>query len=128
MGFDTIFRKMIGVIDKTSSSLQVPVTHYPWIDSGDYSEPKYGLPITRLAVVDFSQRLHRMSNGQEIMQRASITFPRPIEANGAKDRKEPIDSRDKLVLANGYSGPILDVEGVLDPSTNLPYSVQVILG
>jgi hypothetical protein len=72
--------------------------------------------------------MRRMANGQEVMQRATVTFIGPVTANGAVDRQEPIDPRDKITLPDGSTGSILSIEGVADPSTSYPYMFVVALG
>jgi hypothetical protein len=57
-----------------------------------------------------------------------ITIIGPVTANGAPNRDEPVDPRDKFVLPDGTSGPIVDVNGLLDPSTGRPYLYEVALG
>jgi hypothetical protein len=129
MSFATTIRKGVALADKLTASLQVTVKHYHWTGTGDQGEAVYTSNYTpRKAVVEYHQRLRRLVGGQEVMQQAVITFPRPILAHGATGRVEPIDSRDKLVLPDGNYFPILDVEGVLDPKTGKPYAFVVILG
>ena len=128
MALSTIIRNTIAIADRLTIDLQVPVQHYAWIaDGSTYGEPVFASPVTRLALVEMRQRLIRLE-GQDIIQRAVVTFLRPIAANGASDRREPIDLRDKLVLPNGYTGPIKNVEGLENNFDDSPYMVVVILG
>ena len=129
MGYDSIIRKGVALADKMTDSLQCNVQHFAWIGNNDYGGPDYETsPVIRRGIVEEKEYLRRLPDGQEVTQKASITFPRPIAANGAADRREPIDPRDKLVLPSGYTGPILGVFGVVDPSTQQPYSFEVIMG
>lgn len=129
MGFSKLIRNMVSVADKLTKDLQVPVIHEPWISNdATYGTPVYGAPVTRLAIVEMKQRTLRLNNGQEITQRASVTFTYPIEANGAEGRQEPIDIRDKLTLPSGYSGPIKVVEGLENNFPDSPYLLEVLLG
>lgn len=126
-----IVRKMIAVADRaTATDLQVTVQHYAWIGDGTtYSEPLYDDPVPRLALVELRQRNYRSADGKDIVQRARITFLRPIDANGADERREPIDTRDKILLPNDYTGPIVDVIGGLDNNfSDSPYLLEVVLG
>ena len=84
--------------------------------------------MSRQAVVERRQRLIRTATGEQVMSRHRILFPRPIAANGASTRQEPIDPRDVLTLPDGDTGPILEVTGVVDPSTSAPYSFEVWMG
>lgn len=132
MAFDALIRSAIATADSVLESLQADVVHHAWIADGTtYGDPQYATPaITRSAIIEQKQRMRRMADGREILQLAVITFPRPIAANGAANRREPIDPRDKLVLPNGFTGPIADVSsiGPIDPTTGSPYGLEVIIG
>lgn len=129
MGYDTILRKGVAILDQQTSSLQDTVEFYAWESSGVYGEPQYSAqPIMMQAIVEERQVLRRMMDGTEVAQRAAIIVPRPIPPNGAPGRREPVDPRDKIVLPNGFTGPILYVNGVMDPDTNAPYSYEIVLG
>jgi hypothetical protein len=78
--------------------------------------------------VEMKQRTLRSNTGMEITQRATVTFLYPISANGAADRQEPLDIRDKLTLPSGYSGPIRIIEGLENNYPDSPYLLEVILG
>ena len=128
MGYDTIIRNAVAVIDRQTATLQDTILFYAWTGFGTYGEPTYGSVVSMQAIVEEKQTLLHLSDGQEVSQRAKIVIPRPITANGATGRREPVDPRDKIVLPSGYTGPILSVEGVMDPTTNAPYSYDIILG
>lgn len=129
MGLNSTVSKAVSNIDSITADFQVSVRHYPWIGfDSTTGGPSYGSVVLRKGVVDYKQRLRKTSDGQEVTQQASITIPRPIIANGAADRREPVDPRDKFVLPNGYTGPILSIEGIINPSTGTPYAIDVILG
>ena len=128
MGLDALIRSAIGIAASVTSSLQVNVDHYAWTGTGTYSEPTYATAVVRPAVVEYRQRQKDTVDGQEIVQQTVITLIGPITANGATDRREPVDPRDKIVLPNGYTGPILTVNGILDPTTSSPYLIEVVLG
>ncbi len=121
MGYDTTVRDGVATADSITTSLQVNIRHYAWIGANDRGGPLYASPVTIKAIVDMRPRLRRTSDGTEVMQRCQVTIPRPIRPNGAAGRREPIDPRDKIVLPDGFTGPILDIEGPVDPVTNRPY-------
>ncbi len=52
----------------------------------------------------------------------------PFDQQAFVFRQNPIDPRDKIVLPDGTTGPIVDVSGFVDQSTNLPYFSDVSLG
>jgi hypothetical protein len=128
VGLNSIIRSAVATADRVTKTLQDVVLHYAWTGTGIYGEPIYADAISRYALIEYQQRLYKLSDGQEILQKATVTFIGPISSNGASDRQEPIDSRDKIVLPNGYTGPIKQVNGIVDPSTSQPYMYAVVLG
>jgi hypothetical protein len=120
---------MVAVAKNLTKDFQDTVTVYPWIGFDTYGGPSYGagVPIPE-AIIDDRQYLRTLPGGKEILQRASLTIPRPIVPNGAANRFEPLDTRDKIVLPSGYTGPILAVIGPNDPQTHAPFSFEVVLG
>jgi hypothetical protein len=129
MGLAGLVRKSVALANKLTKDLQVPVIHEAWIGNDTtYGTPLYAAPIRRLALVEMKQRTLRSNTGMEITQRATVTFLYPIPANGAADRQEPLDIRDKLTLPSGYSGPIRIIEGLENNYPDSPYLLEVILG
>jgi len=128
MGLDATVRAAIATISTATADLQATVAHAAWTGKDGYNKPSFAAPVSRQALVEMKQRLRRLPNGQEVLQQAAVTFIGPISANGATGRREPVDPRDTITLPNGYSGPILNVEGLIDPTTNRPFMVQVWLG
>jgi hypothetical protein len=128
VGFRDIVRNGLKTVDKVTSDLHSTILHEAWISNDTYGKPQYALPVRVKGILEVEQRLRRLDSGQEVLQHAVITFPRPLKVNGATGRREPIDPRDVLTLPSGYSGPILFVGGVVDPSTGRPYGLEVILG
>jgi len=121
--------KMVALADRLTADLQVPIQFYAWIGEDDtYGNAEFDDPITIMAIVEMVQRSFRDSSGQEIVQRARVTIPRPLAPHGAVGRIEPIDTRDKIVLSNGYTGPIKSVEGLETTQPNSPYMLEVVLG
>ena len=132
-----LVRNSVALIDDATTSLQVTVQHSAWVSADPtYGVSVYATAIPRLAFVDDKEQMMLQPNMQMIRSRAKIDIIRPIAANGAVGRIEPIDVRDKFTLPNGYTGPILTVggptelnrTGLVDPSTLAPYIYEVILG
>ncbi len=95
-----------------------------------------------LAIVDQTVRQRRTAAGQIIGIKAHLIFLRPLEIVseayivsiralaplGSKWRSDTLDIRDKITLADGSSGPIVDVSGFVDSKTERPYFTEVMLG
>lgn len=129
MSLATILRSGVALTDSITDSLQVAVTHEAWSGLSSYGAPTFATGVSRDAIVDYGPRLIRDASGQEVPVRATVMILRPIAANGASGRREPIDPRDRFTLPDGTTGPILEVrQGVVDPSTSRPYCYEVALG
>jgi hypothetical protein len=128
MGLADVVRGGVRIANGITSGLQVVVSHEAWIGQDAYDKPQFATAVSRPALVEAKQRLRRTTSGKEVMQRASITFLEMPEANGAAERREPIDPRDRLILPDGTTGPILDVAGLTDPGTDAAYLLEVALG
>jgi len=118
----------VALANKITDPLQVTVQHHPWVSDNTAGEPQFGDPVARRALVERKRRLIRTEERRELIMVTLVTFIGPVTANGSPNRDEPIDPRDKVVLPDGTTGPILDVQGLLDPLTSRPYLYEVALG
>jgi len=130
MGLADIVRSGVATAQSVTADLQDSVSHEAWIghDGTGYAKPAYAPAVARPALVEMKQRKLRLADGSEVTQNAQLTFIGPVEANGAVGRREPIDPRDRLTLPSGHTGPILDVQGLVDTGTHAPYLLEVALG
>jgi hypothetical protein len=118
MNLAAIIRRGVGILDKNTQSLQAVVTYEPWLGQDDYGNEEFGPVVSMNAIVDNSMRDRPSSTGQLVVSRAKVTFPRPIS----------VDTRDRIILPDGTTGPIIDVMGVVDRATGKPYATDVLLG
>lgn len=100
----------------TSAQVSVTVTKAASTDGGGDVTP--GTVFHWDAVVDWNAHRVRTTEGVDTMSRATIQFVEP----------HPIDDDDSIVLPDGTTGPILDMRGVVDPATGIPYVTTVLLG
>lgn len=114
MGLADVVRGAVATANTVTRDLQASVTHFAWTSQSDTGAPVYASGVSRKAIVEMKQRLMRTAGGQEIVARAKVTFLELPAANGAANRREPIDPRDKILLPDGTTGPILDVAGLVD--------------
>lgn len=128
MGLADVVRAGVAIAASTTKSLQVEIQHWPWIGADVTNMPLFGTPIARSALVEQKQKLLRASTGENVLATTKVTLLDPVKADGATGRREPVDPRDKIVLPDGTEGPIVAVEGLVDPGTNLPYLLEVYLG
>lgn len=128
MGFDGVLRAGLLVLDEVTSSLQVEVQHFQWIRQDEYGDSKYDSPVGRQAIVEPMHKMVHLADGRQVAIIAKVQFIRPIPPHGAVGRVEPIDHRDKIVLPDGQTGPIIKNPGITDPTTTRPYFNEIMLG
>jgi len=131
MSLADVVRSAVAVADRVSKPLQPEVTFAPWIsESGfgdvEYREP-FGDPIPINAIVEQKQRL-KLVNGQQVMTMAHLVILTPIADTDVPDRVNPIDPRDRFVLPDGTTGPIVDISGLIDKDTKRPFFAEVWIG
>jgi len=125
MSLASLIKTGIATANSVTSSLQVDVIHWPWIGQDAKGAPEYASPVTYLALVERKQKRVTGQNGQEVTATYSVTFIQPLSAQGTEGRHEPIDMRDKLILPDGSKVDVLDVSGLVDPDSGLPYMLEV---
>ena len=132
MGFRDIIVSGIATAKTLTADLLQTVCHHRWKCDDVNNVPEYDDVVERQALVEYKSRLLRKGNGEDVLQRAKVTFIGPFDPMPAwknvENRQDPFDPRDKLVLADGTSGPILKIEGLGDPQTDAPYMFEVALG
>lgn len=119
MGFDAIIRKGISIANTLTASVQAEVVHFSFSSSDAYNKPTFSpaAGTKRKALVESVSTLMRRSNGQEVMSSARVTFLSPVD----------VDVRDRITLPDATTRNVLDVRGIVDPTTDKLYMVEVIL-
>lgn len=128
MAFDDLIRTGVALADSLTGSIQAAVMHSAWVGQDALGDDSYAAAVSRPAIVERMIRERQASDGRTIRATAEITFLRPIAPQGTAGRIEPIDSRDKLVLPDGFTDPVADVKALLDPDTGRGYYAIVYLG
>lgn len=135
MALDATVRSVVKVAYGVTKSLQETVQHYAWTSQDGFGAPNnpatpegYAAAVPLKAIVVQKLQLKHMGDGRQVAVKATLTFLQVIAPNGAAGRDEPIDPRDKLVLADGTTGPILRAEGMRDPGKGRPFLLEVWLG
>lgn len=123
-----IIRSGVGIANSLTLGVQSPITHYAWISQSVAGDDTYDDPVTLLCVIDRTNRVI-VRDGEHITIGATLAFVGDVAPNGAVGRREPIDPRDKIVLPDGFTGPIIDSPGsVIDPDTERGFIQSVMLG
>jgi len=128
MALDDIIRNGVALANSLTKSLQVGIRYEPWIGQDEYGTPRFGAKQDILVIIEYKNKQFSTRSGKEALIRANIYFLQPLTANGASDRAEPLDTRDRIIMPDGTTGPILSADGVADSNTSLPYYHVVQLG
>lgn len=124
----------IAIADQVTKSLgfQGTVTLEQYTGQSGYGVETYGSPLPVRCVIDLTRKQRPTGSGKLVTVVATLTILEAVAPNGASvnpPRQEPIDPRDRIVLPNGATGPILsDPAMVLDPSTGRPFMNTVLIG
>ena len=127
-GFADIVRQGVALADSLTSTLQDEVTYEAWTGSDGFGEYSFAAPVQIPALIEKSDKTVIDMQGREIRAEHVISLLRPIAANGATGRREPIDNRDKFTLPDGSTGIIAGVDTLVDPDTGAGYYHIVSLG
>lgn len=120
MGLNTLIAKLVGVADRATASLQANVSHYAFRRHSAKGSPEHWPnPTTRACAVILGQgRTSFNERGEQVPLRAELIFPRPVD----------VHPQDKFILPDGTTGPIVSIDGVVDPATGNRYASSVRLG
>ena len=127
-GFADLVANGVALADRLTGTLQVNVSYEPWIGQNAFGDYEYGPAQFLPAIVERQSKMVIDLQGQEIRAEHVINILRPVSANGANGRDEPIDARDKFTLQDGSTGIIASVETLLNPVTNAGYYHIVSIG
>ncbi len=129
MTLDELFRSCVASASALTSSLQVEVEHWPWTADDDSAKPVYtAAPVLRKAIVERVTGLVDTSPGDVMKARHHLVFLDPIEPYPAEGREGPLDPRDKFVVPDRSTGPVVGLKGPVDPATGFTYMGEVWLG
>lgn len=129
MGLADTVRSLVATANSITSDLQETITVYPWIGVNMDTESIFGDGVSMTAIVERGRSIMLERDGRTLFKKGTkVTIIGPVTANGAANREEPIDPRDRFVLADGTAGPVVDIKGLDDPSTGKPYLYEVFIG
>ena len=128
MGLLSVLRNGISIANTLTADLQDEVIHEAWIGTNFDGSSRYADPVPRPSIVEKKTRMVRGIDGKEISSSHYVGFLYPITPNGAEDRQEPVDPRDRITLSNGSTAPIVSLDGFMDRENDRPLYTQVFLG
>jgi hypothetical protein len=133
MGLDAILRAGLRAAHALTADLQSTVSHERWSGVNSYGVPTYLTAVDRTAIIEKKQKRVAGPNGTDIVATARLQFLEPLADTTQygvvlSNRRNPVDPRDKFTLPDGTSCPVVDIEGVFDPTTDRPFVEAVWLG
>ena len=128
MALDSVLRNGIKTIDKITKSLQAEVSYQPWKSQTEFGKATFGSVKKLKAVVEYNRQLRKTESGEMVMTMASVLFVQPLTPVGGAGRTEPIDPRDKIVMPDGRTGPIVYSKGFTDPISGRTMYHEIWLG
>lgn len=128
MGLRDLVANGVALANSLTADLQVSVQLEQWTGQDAFGNATYAAAVSYTAIVEKVNKRIMTPSGVEQHINYYIAVIQPITANGASGRQEPIDTRDKITLSDGATGPIRDHRGLLDSDTDSPYLMEVWLG
>lgn len=104
MGLDKLIKRSVATASRLTRSLQVLVAHTPAATVASDGTMTGAATVNRRALVEQNVRRFQVE-GVVVVSRAKITFLENVS----------IAESDRLVLPDGFTGPILAVEKMLAP-------------
>jgi hypothetical protein len=132
MALNDLIVSVVKIANNITKPLQGDVSHYPWIAQNRFGsashQAPFGEPIVRKAIIEQQARWRQLPNGNMVSTYAHVIFLEPFAHINAPNRKNPVDPRDRLILPDGTTGPIVDIDGLFNPGSGSLYFCEVWLG
>lgn len=132
-----ILRSGVKIANGLTFGVQSTVSHSAYIGQDGMGKRSYSTAVNRLCIWDSQRKEIKKLSGESIVIAATLTFigdvppyaPSSFRLPDGTPRREPIDPRDKIVLPDGSTGPIIDAPGaVVDPGTGRGFVTVVMIG
>lgn len=128
-GFAGLIQQGLKIIDTQTKSLQVEVQRYAWLGQDGFGDEDWDeTPDLIKGVYEPKDEMRHDQDGRRVRVKGVLLIPRPVAPKGGTGRNEPIDYRDKIILPDGSTAPIIGNPTVMDPTTNRPFYHSVMLG
>lgn len=131
MGLADIVASAVSIARTVTLDLQPTITLQQWTGEDSFGKKTYATAQSLRAIVEEKQKSFKTDQGQDAVSKTYIAVLEPIDAATASagyTRKNPVDERDLITLPDGTTGPILDVDGLVNGATGVPFYSQIYLG
>lgn len=127
MSLLTVIRSAVKIADAVTKPLQAVVSYERYTGQDMYGTKQYAGVKSLRVIVDAKQRPVRSVSGEMVIARLTITFL-DAAALAIASNNDGVLIMDRITLANGSTGPILNVGGLVDAGTWLPFATEAYIG
>lgn len=115
------------IADTLTKGVQSTCRWEPWNGADVYGTPTYAAARDLVAVVEYTNKQFTNTSGETITLVATLTVVGDLAPPLTHaDRRNPIDTRDRITLPNGFSGPLVSApDAVVNPGTSRGFIQQV---
>lgn len=131
MALADVLRKQVANLSKIVDSFKGNVSFYAWIGQNGAGTDEYAAVVTVRAVISMKKEQRYTASSGLVMTHATLTVLDGIAdttANTGQVREQPVDPRDKFILPDGSTAPVVDSGGPMDPSTSRGFINKITLG
>lgn len=127
MGLLEVLRSGVAIANKITRPLQPVVQYERYLGADGTGAQTWASAVPLHAIEDWVGVQVRTKDGSLTVSRASILLLDITEVTNAT-AGNGIDDNDRFTLADGTTGPIVDLRGFVDAGTSHPIATTVLLG
>lgn len=131
MALADILRGQVANLSKIVDSFKGTTQFSAWIGDNGAGDDEYASAVPIRAIISLKKEQRYTESSGLVMTHATLTITDPMAdttPNTGKVRAQPVDPRDKFVLPDGSTSPIVEGGGTLDPATSRGFTGRVVLG
>lgn len=131
MALADILRDQVASLSNIVDSFKGEAVLHAWIGQDGAGKDEFAAPIPVRAVISMKKEQRFTSGGSLVLTHATLTVLDTIAdttPNANQQREQPIDPRDKIILPDGSTAPVVDSGGPMDPATSRGFINKIVLG
>lgn len=114
MSTPAVVRDAVAQAKAALLALMADVSHEAYSGQNDAGAPTYATAVDRVAVVEIGPKTIRRADGSEVAALAKLTFVEQVT----------VGNRDRFTIGT-MTGSVEMTKGTLDPTTGIPYVLEV---
>lgn len=131
MALADILRKQVAGLSKIVESFKGDVAFYAWVGQDGAGTDQFAAVVPIRAIISMKKEQRHTASGALILTHATLTVLDTINdttPNANQQREQPVDPRDKFILPDGSTAPVVESGGPMDPATSRGFINKVVLG